>query len=261
MLTEDRYAGILEFVNRQGSASLSELCTLLNASESTVRRDLNHLDEKGVLRKVRGGAVAVTETRSKMKADQTEEEEKTYIEEKAHIEETNIAAEEVIAKYAASLIEDNDCVFLDTGSTTEKMIAYLSDKKAVFVTNTFIQARKLAQKGLRVFIPAGEVIAETEVIVGASCVLMLEEYNFTKCFLDVNGISLTAGFTVSDKSEADIKRAAAANSRTVYFLADHSKFDHTAAVTFAPLTAGTIITDTVSNKIYQTEAAIKEVCK
>ena len=61
MLTEKRHEILLEAVNRRGSVRLNELCQLLQSSESTVRRDLSLLAEKGLLTKVRGGAMALNE--------------------------------------------------------------------------------------------------------------------------------------------------------------------------------------------------------
>ena len=58
MLTEERHAFILDQVKRSGSVTMTELCEQLGASESTVRRDLTQLDEKGLLKKVHGGAIA-----------------------------------------------------------------------------------------------------------------------------------------------------------------------------------------------------------
>lgn len=59
MLTEERYSIIVEQVKQKKSVTLTELCELLGASESTVRRDLNSLDEKGLIKKVHGGAISI----------------------------------------------------------------------------------------------------------------------------------------------------------------------------------------------------------
>ena len=80
MLTEDRYSSILEIVNRQGSATLTELCTMLDTSESTIRRDLIYLDEKGALIKVRGGARSNTDNTFAMTERNVDEKEKLFAE-------------------------------------------------------------------------------------------------------------------------------------------------------------------------------------
>ncbi len=249
MLTEDRYSTILEIVNGHGSATLAELCTLLDTSESTIRRDLTHLDEKKLLVKVRGGAMSAAATDSF-----------TALEHNVAEKELLFSDEKIaIAKYAATLIEEGDFVFLDAGTTTEKMIEFIPEKNVTFVTNAFVHAMKLAKRGFRVFVPAGEIKVTTEAIVGADCIKSLDEYNFTKSFIGVNGISLSVGLTTPDKAEAEVKRAVIANTRKPYFLADHSKFDKITAVNIAPLTEGKIITDRVENRKYATEASVKEV--
>ncbi|WP_124101368.1 DeoR/GlpR family DNA-binding transcription regulator [Ruminococcus sp. Marseille-P6503] len=247
MLTEERHSIILDTVNRQHVVKLTDLCEMLDSSESTVRRDLNQLARRGLLTKVHGGAIALNESFSAYEHN-VEEKASLFIEEKT-----------AIARYAASLIEEGDFVYIDAGTTTEKMIDYIPSKNVTFVTNAFINAKKLAQKGCRVFIPAGEIKLTTEAIVGAECVISLQNYNFSKCFMGTNGISASAGLSTPDKSEASVKTAVISRSKEVYFLADHSKFDKVAAVTFSSLNRGMIITDRLPDKKYLTQASIKEV--
>ena len=249
MLTEERQSLLLETVNRNGSVRLSELCELLQSSESTVRRDLSLLAEKGLLNKVRGGAMALEDTITPVERDM-DEKSMLFIPEK-----------EAIARYAASLVEDGEYVFLDAGTTTGKMVEYFSAKDITFVTNAFTHARRLAQRGYRVFVPAGEFKAATEAIVGAGCQMSLEKYHFTKCFMGVDGISLSGGFTTPDQNEACIKTTVINHSKEVYVLADHSKFDKITSVTFAPLNRGMIITDRLLEPKYDQEALVREVGK
>jgi len=247
MLTEERQSIILEMVNKQRSVRLSELSVLLDTSESTIRRDLNSLAEKGAVIKVHGGAIAVNDSFLPVEHN-VEEKSKLFTEEK-----------KAIARYAASLVEDGDLIFIDVGTTTEKMIDYLPDKSAAFVTNGFVNAKKLAQRGLKVFVPAGEIKLTTEAIIGAECVLTLQNYNFTKCFMGVNGISVANGLSTPDKNEASVKTAVIHNSQMAYVLADHSKFDRVTSITFASLNRVRIITDKLDDKRYLAEAFIKEV--
>ncbi len=247
MLTEERHSIIIDTVNKQGSVGLSELCVLLNTSESTIRRDLNALSKMGKLTKVRGGAIALTDNFTVGERN-VEEKSKLFNEEK-----------EAVARFAASLIDDGDFVFIDAGTTTDKMIDYIPPQKVTFVTNAFLHAKKLAQKGFKVFIPAGEIKLSTEAIVGEECLLCLQNYNFTKCFIGVNGISVSGGLSTPDISEARVKTAVINNSKEVYILADHSKFDKVTAVKFAQLNSGRIITDRLEDKKYLTKASVKEV--
>ena len=108
-------------------------------------------------------------------------------------------------------------------------------------------------------ITAGEIKSSTEAIVGSETVLTLSRYNFTKCFMGVNGISVKGGFSTPDTSEADVKATAIARGRDIYILADHSKFGMAAAVKFAELNKGKIITDKAPEKVYFSETFVKEV--
>lgn len=249
MLTEERHSIIMNMLSRHGSVALNELCSELDASESTVRRDLSILAESGMLTKVRGGAIALNESFTPYERN-VEEKSNLFIEEK-----------KAIARYAASLIENDDFVFIDAGTTTEKIIDFLPQKKITFVTNAFVTAKKLAQKGFRVFIPAGEIKSITEAIIGSECVLSIQKYNFTKCFMGVNGISISSGLTTPDRSEAAVKSTVLNQSREIYILADHSKFDKITSITFGKLNRGKIITDKLpkESKKYLSEANIKEV--
>ncbi len=247
LLTEERHSIILDTLGRQRSVNLAELCSLLDASESTVRRDLAILAENGMLIKVRGGAMALGENFTSFEHN-VEEKANMFVEEKT-----------AIAKYAASLIEDGDFIYLDAGTTTEKMIDYIPSKSVTFVTNAFINAKRLAQRGHRVLILPGEVKPTTEAIVGAEAVIALTRYNFTKCFMGVNGISVRGGFSTPDMSEATVKSTAIARSKEVYILGDHSKFGKITASKFAELKKGQIITDKVTDKKYSNETSVKEV--
>ena len=248
MLTEERYSMIVEQVKQKKSITLAELCELLGASESTVRRDLTSLDEKGLIKKVHGGAISVDDRSFSIVEHDVESKSKMFTEEKT-----------AIARFAASLVDDGDFVFIDAGTTTEKMIDFFPKKNVTFVTDAFLHAKKLAQRGFKVYIPAGEIKLTTEAIVGAECVSSLQRYNFTKCFIGANGVSLSAGITTPDRNEASVKSTVVQNSQTVYILADHSKFGQIASVTFAQLGQAKIITDKLTDKKFLTKANIKEV--
>ena len=248
LLTEERYAMILKRVKLNKSVKLPELCEMLGTSESTVRRDLSALDERGLLKKVHGGAISLDEDSLNLPEQDVEEKSKMFCAEKT-----------AIAEYAASLIEDGDFCFIDAGTTTEKLIDFLPLKDVSFVTNGFVHAKKLALKGFKTYVPAGEIKKTTEAIIGAECVRSLQNYNFSKCFMGANGISLTAGISTPDRNEALVKETAINRSRMAYVLADHSKFDRIASVTFTQIERVQIITDKLNNKTYTSKPNIKEI--
>lgn len=230
MLTEERQQRILELVEKKKSISIQDLMAELNISESTVRRDLNMLDEQGRLSRVWGGAM-------KKDASYHTKDDDVSIRKSMNQDEKRR-----IASYAASLIEPNDFVFLDAGTTTEMMIEYLTEKRVVFVTNALSHAKKLSGAGYTTYILGGEFKATTEAVVGDEAVESLRKYNFTKGFWGTNGVSVSTGFSTPDVKEAMIKKVSMASSAKRYVLCDPSKFSQVSCVKFAHFTNAVIIT-------------------
>ena len=239
MLTEERFTRILSILESMGSVTVQQLMTELDASESTIRRDLNTLDANGQLIKVHGGAILKNTSYS------TEDDEVMQRRER------NKGAKEKIAKYAAGLIEPGDFVYIDAGTTTGCMIDYIKEKRATYVTNAVTHARSLAIAGFRVILIGGELKGSTEAVVGSSAVEALKEYNFNKGFFGANGISIKSGITTPDISEAAVKRMAAAHCSCKYVLADSDKFDNISSVTFARLDEVKFITDSRVPEAYK----------
>ena len=239
MLTEERFAKILSILERMGSVTVQQLMTELDASESTVRRDLNTLDANGQLVKVHGGAILKNTVYS------------TIDDEVVHRKEQNREAKDKIARYAAGLITAEDFVYIDAGTTTERMIDYIANRQAVFVTNAIGHAKKLAEHGCKVYILGGEFKAVTEAIVGEEAVFTLDKYNFTKGFWGANGVSLQKGFSTPELKEAMVKRKSMENCRDCYILADESKFSQISSVTFAQFEKAIVITTELKQGIYK----------
>ena len=247
MLTEERFSAILEMLQEKKAVTVAELTQILETSESTIRRDLNTLHEQGKLKKVHGGATVCHEDFLSNEED---------IPTKAAL---CMAEKNRIAKFAASLITDNDFVYIDAGTTTEHMIEYIEANKVVFVTNGLAHAKRLVQRGYRAYILGGEFKASTEAIIGAEGLNNLKKYHFTKSFLGTNGITIKDGFSTPDIDEAMIKMEAANRSHKVFVLADHTKFDEQSSVTFAAIDQAIIITDEVKDERYREETVIREV--
>lgn len=247
MLTEERQQKILELVEKNKSVSTQNLMDELHISESTARRDLNMLDEQGRLSRVRGGAM-VKEQSYRTKDDDVSLRKSMHQDEKRRI-----------ARYAASLIEAEDFVFLDAGTTTELMIEYLTEKRVVFVTNAVGHAKKLSEAGYTTYLLGGEFKATTEAVVGDEAVESLKKYNFTKGFYGTNGVRPDLGFSTPDVKEAMIKKTAMASSAKRFVLCDPSKFSQISCVKFADFTNAVIITTKVEGEEYAHYNHIVEV--
>ena len=153
-----------------------------------------------------------------------------------------------IAMYAASLITDEDLVYLDAGTTTGFIVDYLSSKNTVFVTNAIVHARKLCSMGYQVYMPGGMLKERTEALAGTQTCEYLTRFHFTKGFFGTNGIHPQAKFTTPDPQECAIKAAAINKCFTSYILADHTKFDRISTATFSDFTRPIIITEKIDEK-------------
>jgi len=247
VLTQERREKILSLLEERGSVTVSELCERFDASESTVRRDLAALSQMGKLNKVHGGATVREQEFLNLEGNITEKV-KTRFDEKSKI-----------AAYAASLITDEDYVFLDAGSTTYLMTTYIDNTKATFVTNGIAHAQELAAKGCRVMVLGGDLKSTTEAIIGIVAAGNLQKYNFSKAFIGANGIAEKQGYTTPDTEEAMIKAIAIERSFVSYVLADSSKFGKVSAVSFAPLDSACILCDKCTSEEIKQKTVVKEV--
>ena len=248
MLAEKRFDNILRLLRERGSVSVGELCEKLGASESTIRRDLVELHSQGRLTKVHGGATLLSGG--------------LVTKEEPMLAKQDIAPEQKrsVGQYAATLIHAEDFVYIDAGSSTLSLADSVTGEalKAAYVTNGIAHARILAQKGCRVYLPAGRVRPSTEAIVGATTLHSLQGYNFTKAFMGANGVSLTAGFTTPDAEEAELKATVLSRSAEQWFLVDDSKFGQVYAAVICPLAGASIVTNRLPDPRYAAHVLVKE---
>lgn len=249
MIAEERLARIVSIVDEQGVVSVPQLMTALDASESTIRRDLAKLDAQGHLNKVHGGA---TRRHSQyVTADQSF----------ARRHALNMEQKRAIAAYAASLIKPTDFVFVDGGTTTECLVDAITEIGATYLTNSLPHAQRLLAKGCRTLLPGGEVKPVTEVLVGAETVNTIRRYHFTLGFWGTNGIGLETGFTTPEFSEAAVKQISLEHTVRPYVLCDSSKFSTISLITFAEFDEATVITDRLpkSEGAYRSAGNVIEV--
>ena len=241
MLTEERFSTILQILNEQKAATVTELAEKLQVSESTIRRDLIALDKAGRLCKVHGGATVNGNTYITTEEDVPTKQDQ-HIDEKSRI-----------GQMAASLIEPDDFIYIDAGTTTLRLIDYLKTselQEVIFVTNGIQHAAKLAAAGLKAYILGGRFKSSTQAVIGTEALKNLARYHFTKGFFGSNGISATAGYSTVDFSESNVKAEAMAHCRQRYILADSSKFKRVFPVTFGQLEDAAIITDNLPDPKY-----------
>lgn len=236
MLTEKRQEEIVKLVQERESITVQELKEIFQASESTIRRDITTLDKAGRLTKVFGGAIVLQDSRITNHELSVRQKQEMQTREKM-----------AIAKYAASLIEPDDCVYLDAGTTTGWMLEYIREPGATYITNAVAHAKRLAETGFHVILIGGELKGSTEAVVGAEAVLNIQKYHFNKGFFGTNGIHQKMGFTTPDINEALVKQSAVRNTQSGnrFILGTGEKFGQICAVTFSDFDGTVILTEEV----------------
>lgn len=253
LLTAERWEEILQFVDREGAGSVQELAFQLHASESTIRRDLLELHKKGYLKRVRGGATSIKAkaTAYDARIDNIQSKYKIRREEKRNI-----------AQYAASVIEPEDFIYIDAGSTTEQMADFIDAPGIQIVTNNIPLALKLAYKGISVSLVPGHVKASTESMIGSVMCNALNQYRFKKGFFGTNGLTLEDGCSSPDPEEVVCKRTALLRCKEVYILADSDKIGVPSNASFAALEEVNIITnrqDDIDFRLYEERTEVHYV--
>ena len=193
MLAEDRLNAIVSMVQQAGSVTVPELAEALGVTASTIRRDLQTLDRAHRIAKVHGGATSLE--RAHVTRDLT-------LNERSDLHNDD---KERICARAAALVEPESFVYIDSGSTTLKLIEHLPHLEGVtYVTDSVLHAQRLALRGMRTVVLGGELKPETEALVGPDALATLDRYNFNCGFWGSNGIAAEQGFTAPDIEEAQV---------------------------------------------------------
>ncbi|UYP24221.1 DeoR/GlpR family DNA-binding transcription regulator [Bacillus velezensis] len=249
MLTPERHQLIIDQIEKRDVVKIQELISMTNASESTIRRDLSTLEERGFLKRVHGGASKLSNSRQE--PDMLEKSSK------------NLQDKLKIAEEAASLLEEGDCIYLDAGTTTLHMIDFIDHTKdIVVVTNGVMHIDALIRKGIPFYLLGGYVKHRTGAMIGGASLTAVSQYRFDKSFLGVNGVHIEAGFTTPDPDEALLKTKAVRQAKNAYVLADPSKFGEISFAAFAALGDAAIITteaEELAFDNYQEKTVVKVV--
>jgi DeoR family transcriptional regulator, fructose operon transcriptional repressor len=210
LVAEERRNQLLEMVRVKGFASLPELAEQLQVSESTVRRDLDYLEEVGAARRTHGG---VFYTGPSPKLPHFDEREA------AHWDQKKLIAEE-----AVKLVEDGDTVLLDGGSTTYEVARLLVGRPLQIVTNSLPVANLFASNANHdLVLLGGYVYPRTGVALGPYANEMLKRLTVRRTILSVAGAS-DRGFFNSNLLLVETERAMMDAADEVIVVADSSKF-------------------------------------
>jgi DeoR family fructose operon transcriptional repressor len=216
-----RHQLIIDLLGEHGQVSANALAERLGVTHETVRKDLLHLQERGLLRRVHGGAVPV----------ESLAHEPLVGARTAHAEEKGR-----IAKAASQFVPDEGAVILDSGSTTAALAgAFPLSPDVLAITNSLPVAMALLGRAGTVVTLGGRVRTETQATVDEWALRHLEVVRADVAFLGANAFSIEHGLATPDQSEAAVKAGFVKSARLRVLLADHTKFGRESVFHYAAL--------------------------
>ncbi len=213
---EQRREEIVEAIRDEGKVRVAALSRKYSVSEVSIRKDLEILESQGHLARIHGGAVAF---------------EKMYVTmDLGERFKTNAAAKRALAERVAALIDDNDTIMMNAGTTLAYVLRALRGKKNIsIVTNSIPNANEAAfTSSFHVILLGGELDSKYQFTYGQDAEHQIGNYHATKCILSVDGINTEAGLTLYYANEATLARRMIESSDTVIVAADGSKLGRSA---------------------------------
>jgi DeoR family transcriptional regulator, aga operon transcriptional repressor len=232
MLNEERRRSIVEMLHRDGRVLVTDLAKYFRTSQITIRKDLEVLDSQGRIHRTYGGALPV---QTEALLDPTlPEKEKLHRKEKMRI-----------AAAAAQMVEEGQCVLLDSGTTTTAIAWALKEiGKLTVITNAVNIAAALSGTEIDVILTGGMLRKNSFSLVGPVAEQALRQLSADILFLGVDGFDTKAGLFTPNLLEAQVNRIMAEISRTTVAVCDSSKFGRRSLCNIMPTTSvGHVITD------------------
>lgn len=215
MIASERLDKIMEVVEKKGFVSTRELAREFKVTEVTIRKDLDELDRRKQVLKVHGGA------KSRRKKQTLTTEMETWMSER-----TNVQAEqkEALCAYAANLVSDGDCIFIDGGTTFIPFLKHLKNKRVKVVTHNQMVVSQFKKEYGELIILGGYYLPFYGMCAGPLTLEQLSKFNFDYAFISCAGIdiALNKAYT-AEMDTAEIKKSAMKLSQKSFLLVDSSK--------------------------------------
>lgn len=228
MILSSRQSQILQVVRSGTGTRIEELCERFGVSPATMRRDLALLEERGLLRRVRGGALPLSA--------------EVPIPDPAVRELERMDEKRRIGAAAAEMVADGTVVILDAGTTTRQMVPHLASKRDLTVITRDLQiAAQLGAYPQITVVCVGGTLHRGHAVAGALALRFLEQFSVDQIFLGALGVSPEGGIWTANGEEALIKLESMGRSRQRILLADSSKIGRAVGTLVAQVTPGTVL--------------------
>ena len=232
MLIDERRQHVLSLIQRDGRVLVSELSDTLGISRITIRKDLDYLESKGLVQRTHGGALAPQG--GALLDPSLKEKEQHQLKEKQRI-----------AAAAAKLVQEGQCVLLDSGTTTTAIARALRElSHLTVITNAVNIAAELAGTNFDVILTGGSLRKNSFSLVGPLAEEVLREMHADILFLGVDGFDPKVGLSTPNVLESRVNRAMVHAAKKVVAVCDSTKFSRRSLALIVPPTAiHTVITD------------------
>lgn len=223
MTPYERQAKILELLGQNGYTSVDDLSQIFEVSRMTIRRDLNELQEMGLISRHHGGASLAPE--------RGDSEWPVLLREREHPEE-----KERIGKVAATYVNDGDVVILDSGTTTLQVARNLTQNRLTVVSNYLPILCELADRpNISLMATGGTLYVDNQCFIGSFAIDTIRKINANVAVMGTSCLSLSKGLTNRNISEAEVKRAMIEAADKVILVMDSSKLRRHTLATVGPL--------------------------
>lgn len=230
-----RLKNTLNLLHQKKQMTVKEIAQLLNVSDVTVRRDLQDLEDEGLLRRTHGGATVFGSSRKINDVYLIDEQT-----------ERNVKKKSTIGLRASSLIQQNETVFFDSGTTVPFVVKYL-DKEIPLTALCYtfqIALEFYHRKNTNLILTGGYFNRDSNVFHSTHGCELIRDIRADKAFISTGGVDDSLGLTTYFYFEAEIKKAMIASSKQIILVTDSSKFGKVSISYFAGLRdIDTIITD------------------
>ncbi|MCP8615839.1 DeoR/GlpR family DNA-binding transcription regulator [Salirhabdus salicampi] len=214
MFAKERHEIIMQKLQQDGSVRVSFLVREFGVSVETIRRDLEHLEKEGHLKRVHGGAV-LEKVNSKQLTSTVRETK--YIEEKKEI-----------AKKAIEYVTEGQSIAIDVSTTNTEFAKALKTRftQLTVLTNSMEITKELSDMPDYTILFAGGIVRNQELCtIGDLAEQFVSNFHIDTFFMSMSGISLNKGFTDYGIGEIQVKKKMLENAQQGIVLADSSKFD------------------------------------
>jgi DeoR/GlpR family transcriptional regulator of sugar metabolism len=226
---EERLARIMEIINEKKKVEVEELVDTFNVTGATIRGDLRELQRRNLVTRTHGGALLTDES-----IDRINVKDDPIYRERI---QNNLDYKSAIGRKAAELVNDDDSIIVDDGSTTLQVIKSLDPEKRVTVLTNGLDIcyELLRHPKAIIYSTGGKVNKEDFSYYGNVALEVTSRFNASKAILGTSGISVARGVATPSEEKSALKRAMISNSDEVIIVADHTKINRTSFIDVCPI--------------------------